>query len=282
MKEIKVKAPAKINLGLHVISKRDDGYHNIETIFYPVDLCDILTFRKDKYFRLTTNTKELNDSSDNIITKTKQLLEEEVKKEIKVHIHLEKNIPIGAGLGGGSSDAATVLTTLNSFLGLHINELTLRKLALRIGSDVPFFLKPKPCYASARGEILEERKLKINFPLLIVNPRVNISTKWAYDNVTPGTPKFNLKDFRQEHLDAPAKLTDILKNDFEEPVLNSYPAINKLKEVLTSSNALFSLMTGSGSTFYSILKDNESALELKERLRKDYFVYLQEANNNSQ
>lgn len=275
MEEIKAKAPAKINLGLYVISKRDDGYHNIETIFYPIELSDILTFKRSDDFIFTTNNEELNKSSVNLIIKAKDLLEEETNQKINIQIRLEKNIPIGGGLGGGSSDAAIALISLNNFFDLRIDKKRLNALALKLGSDVPFFLNPKPCYASFRGEKFEERELKINYPLLIVNPGIYIQTKWAYSNIIPKEHEFNLKNLTQEHLDAPEKLSGILNNDFEEVVFNKYSEIKAIKEKLYELGAMFVLMSGSGSTLWSLFKDIKSAEQAKFKLDIKYFTFLQ-------
>ncbi len=279
MEELKVKSLAKINLGLNVVSKRDDGYHNIETIFYPIGLHDVLTFKKANGFKFATNNEDLNSSSDNLIIKAKELLEIETKKELNVHIRLEKKIPIGAGLGGGSSNAAIALKTLNNIFNLNVND-KLASLALRLGSDVPLFLDLKTSYASSRGEKLEERYLKIKYPLLIVNPGIHISTKWAYSNITTATPAFNLKDLTQEDLDAPEKLASKIKNDFENIVLNEYPEIKKLSDNLREmKGSLFTSMTGSGSTFFSIFNNHKSAEKAKLVFEERYFVYL-ESNEN--
>ncbi|OGU76335.1 MAG: 4-(cytidine 5'-diphospho)-2-C-methyl-D-erythritol kinase [Ignavibacteria bacterium RBG_16_34_14] len=275
MEELKVKAPAKINLGLHVVSKRDDGYHNIETIFYPIKLYDILTFKKTSSFRFSSDSKELSKSSDNLIIKAKDLLEEETKLKLKVHIHLEKNIPIGGGLGGGSSDATITLISLNKFFSLKTSKERLKELAFHLGSDAPFFLNPKTSYASSRGEKLERKKLIINYPLLIINPGIHISTKWAYSIITPKTPTFNLKDLEQKNLNAPHNLSDILRNDFEEIVFKKYPAIKKLKEELNNSSALFVLMSGSGSTMFAVFENKTLAEKVMNKFKSKYFSFLQ-------
>lgn len=277
MEELKVKTPAKINIGLHVISKRDDDYHNIETIFYPINLFDTISFKRSNKFKFTSDNEEISSSTDNLIIKAKELLEEETKSEFTIHIHLKKNIPIGGGLGGGSSNAAFTLSSLIKFFSLRIDDNRLNKLALRLGSDVPFFLNPKPCYAYSRGEKFEYREFKINYPVLIVNPGIHISTKWAYENIIPQTPKFDLKELKQEHLDAPKKLFTLIKNDFEEIVFTEYPVIKKLKDELTYRGALFSLMSGSGSTLFSIFPDIKSAAETVKLLPGKFFTYLEPA-----
>ena len=139
MKELIVKAPAKINIGLNIVSKRNDGYHNIETIFYPLELYDQLTFKESNKFIFTSTNKELEKLNDNLIVKAKNLLEKETKQKINVDIHLDKNIPVGGGLGGGSTDAASTLISLNNLLKLKLSKERLQTLALELGSDVPFF-----------------------------------------------------------------------------------------------------------------------------------------------
>ncbi len=279
MREIKVKAPAKINLGLHVISRRVDGYHNIETIFYPINLFDVLTFKESDEFTFTSTNQEINES-DNLIIKAKNLLEDETKQKIKVHIHLEKNIPVGAGLGGGSSDAALTLKTLNKLFNFNLDREKLSELALILGSDVPFFLNPKPCFASSRGEKLEYLAIKIPYSILIINPGIHISTKWAYSMIIPKKPNTNLNDFRQKDLNAPNKLKLLIKNDFEEIVFKEYPQINGLKEKLYKMGSEFVLMSGSGSTLFAFFKDVLLGEKVRKELREEYFIFYQKTKFN--
>jgi 4-diphosphocytidyl-2-C-methyl-D-erythritol kinase len=275
MKELRIKAPAKINIGLNVVSKRPDGYHNIETIFYPLGLCDFLTITKANNFQFTSNNSALISTTDNLIVEAKEKLEKEIGQKINVHIHLEKNIPIGGGLGGGSSDAATTLTGLNKLLGLNLSYEKLFNLSLDIGSDVPFFLKLKPCFAESRGEKLSPLDFAISYPILIVNRGIHISTQWAYNNITPQKPLFNLKDFTQEHISAPAKLSQFLKNDFEEIVFVKYPEIKELKEKLYERGANFALMSGSGSTVFGIFEELSIAKKAERTLGENYFTYIE-------
>ena len=145
MKFIEIKAPAKINIGLNIISKRSDGYHNLETIFYPLyDLCDIIQIKKSNEFKFACDEKSLSCDDSNLIVRTVELLEEHTKQKFDVDIYLQKNIPMGAGLGGGSSDAAATLISLNEMFSLGLDQQTMLDLALELGSDVPFFLKAKP------------------------------------------------------------------------------------------------------------------------------------------
>ncbi len=275
MEKLKIKTPAKINLGLHVVSKRDDGYHNIETIFYPIELYDILTFRKSGEFSFTSTNQDLNESPVNLIVKAKNLLEDETREKIKVHIHLEKNIPIGGGLGGGSSDAAATLVSLNKLFRLEINNERLKELALKLGSDVPFFLDPKPCFALSRGEKLEFINIKIPYSILIINPGIHLSTKWAYNKIIPMKPVFNLRQLTQQQLNAPDQLKIILKNDFEEIVFKDYPQIKQLKENLYKTDSEFVLMTGSGSTLFAFFKDELLGKKTRKELGEKYFIFYQ-------
>ena len=178
MEKLTLNAPAKINLGLNIVSKRSDGFHNLETFFYPInDLHDTLVFEKSNNFIFNSNNNDLNREPDNLIHKAHALIEDYAKRKLQIKITLIKNIPIGAGLGGGSSDAATTLLGLNEFFELEIGLTKLNELALKLGSDVPYFIKAKAAIGYSRGEILKESKAYITNPILIVNPGIHISTK---------------------------------------------------------------------------------------------------------
>jgi len=278
MEELKIKAPAKINIGLNVISKRPDGYHNIETIFYPLELCDYLTIEQANNFEFTSNNIGLSSAFDNLIIKAKEKLEEKTGKKINVHIHLDKNIPIGGGLGGGSSDAASTLTGLNEFLNLNLSDEKLFEIALSLGSDVPFFLNPKPCFAESRGEKLIYINFSINHPILIVNPDIHISTKWAYEHLAPQEYKPNLKEIMPEHFKNIKLFKDKIKNDFEKVVFPEYKQVGELKDELYKNGALFALMSGSGSTVFGIFKDNHTANKVKKIFDNAYFTFIQNYN----
>jgi len=272
-----VNAPAKINFGLNVVEKRKDGFHNIETIFYPLSLSDTLAFSDSDKYIFETDNSILNSEKDNLITKAKNMLEEYTRKTINVKIHLSKKIPIGAGLGGGSSDAATTLITLNRLFKLGLDSVQLNNLALKLGSDVPFFLNPFPAYGTSRGEILEQIDFKIKETILLINPGIFVSTKWAYEKITPQKPQLSLIDYYRR-----AKLNldhypDIIKNDFEKPVINEFQAIGKLKEEICESGADFVLMSGSGSSLFGLFSDTEKSKNAKAQFEKRFFTYLQKA-----
>ena len=272
MQTIHLKSPAKINVGLNVIRKRDDGFHDIETIFYPINIFDELTFEKADSFHFTSNNKDLESDSNNLIIKAKILLEQFSGKKINVKISLNKNIPIGAGLGGGSSNCASTLLSLNELYNLNIDENKLRKIALQLGSDVPFFINPKPSIASSRGEILNEINFKINFPILIVNPGIHVSTKWAFENLKVKQPEFRLTEMISEKTFSFETMKDKISNDFEKIVFNKYPEIADIKSKMYKLGALFSLMTGTGSTVFGIFKTINDIQKAKNNFNKYYSI----------
>jgi len=278
MERLIIKAPAKINLGLNIISKRTDGFHNLETIFYPInDLFDILTFEKATNSSFSTNIELPFDSTVNLIIKAKEKFEELAGKELKTKIKLDKAIPIGGGLGGGSSDAAKTLIALNELYELKIKPYKIRSIALELGSDVPFFLNPVPSFAESRGELLIPLKFNIDFPILLVNPNIHISTKEAFQNITPLNEHIDylkISSFSKQKL---LKLNSILKNDFERYVFKKYPHIKEIKSELRKLGAFFSLMSGTGSTVYGIFENLSDAKKAEDYFRDKYFTFLQES-----
>lgn len=273
MTKVEIKAPAKINIGLNIVSKRADGYHNIETIFYPISLFDNILFEKADSDSFSCNNTSLGKERNNLIIKAKEVLEEEFRTKFPLKIVLEKNIPIGAGMGGGSSDAASALHSINILYDLNLSKEQLNNYALRLGSDVPFFLDPRPSFASGRGEILNVLDFTIDFPILIVNPGIHISTKWAFDNIKPRDPYLHLNHIFQQKIIF-ANLQDIITNDFEEVVFYKYPEIAQIKKDLLSREALVSMLTGSGSTVFGIFDNETKALAAESYFHQKYFTYL--------
>ncbi len=248
---------AKINLGLHITGKRNDGYHNIETIFYSVNLCDALEFvvhqgheKKDILTITGLETGGLNE--DNLVLKGVRLLRKKFDLPF-LKIHLHKAIPAGAGLGGGSSDAAGILKCINKGLNLSIGEEDLKAYALELGSDCPFFLCNLPSLATGRGEIMESLDTFLSgFHIVLINPRIRISTKEAYENCSYIHHSVNLRQI----ISQPAEeWKDLLINDFEMYVFRKYPLIENIKTSLYESGALYSSMSGSGSTVYGIFSE---------------------------
>ncbi len=244
---------AKINLGLHVTGRRDDGYHNIETVFYPIPLSDVLEAIEDVSssgkINLTVTGNESLSANDNLCVKAYELLNKDFKlPSVKVHLH--KIIPTGAGLGGGSADAVFMLKLLNKLFELKLSNDVLKKYALQIGSDCPFFVEGKPVYATGRGEEMEDIKLSLkDYFICIVKPQVSVSTAEAYKMVKPQKPPVALLSVIQQLLE---KWKDLLTNDFEEPVFKKYPVIESVRKKLYETGAVFALMSGSGSAVYGI------------------------------
>jgi len=245
---------AKINLGLMIKGKRSDGYHDIETVFYPVGLCDALELVKD-----------MSGNVDDILTVTGYAIpgrpeENIVLKALKkvretfsippVRIHLHKNIPAGAGLGGGSSDAAFMLQAVRRIFGLPLGKEDLKIIAGEIGSDSPFFIDCQPAFATGRGEILTPLSSFLSgFRIVLVNPGIQVSTKKAYEECVPLMSEVSLHETIRKPVH---EWKDILFNDFEKSLFIRYPEIRTIKEKLYDAGAIYSSMSGSGSTVYGI------------------------------
>jgi 4-diphosphocytidyl-2-C-methyl-D-erythritol kinase len=277
MDQIKVKSTAKINIGLNIIRKREDGFHDLETIFYPLNLYDEITFTKADSFSFTSNDELLNKEPTNLIIKAKEELERVSGKKLNVKIELKKNIPIGAGLGGGSSNAAVTLKTLISFLepGLFAIKLELlSRIALKLGSDVPYFLNPVPAFAESRGEKIIPINLNIDKPILIVNPGIHISTKWTFGLIKPNKPERSLKSLINSKEISIDDLKQIAVNDFEEVVFPDYPEIRNIKEVMLKSGAIISMMTGTGSTVFGIFENKKAAEAAALKFPHQYFIFI--------
>ena len=242
---------AKINLGLNIESKRSDGYHNISSVFYPIyDCFDILEIVSSNSFLFTSSGISI-PGSNNLCTKAYDLLK--LKFNIPaVHIHLHKKIPIGAGLGGGSSDGAFVLKGLNDLFKLNISNKTLKDLALELGADCPFFIENEPKYITGIGDLMENIKLDLSmYEIRLVDSKIHINTKNAYSNIVPKSQKLKLSELIRK----PIRLwKDLITNDFEQTVFKNYPKLSKVKENLYEKGAIFSSMTGTGSTIYGLFK----------------------------
>lgn len=248
----------KINLGLHIVSRRNDGFHDLETVFYPVGWYDALELihsgNTPEYSASFSGIPIPGSATDNICYKAWALLKKDFPDLPAVEMHLHKNIPAGAGLGGGSADGAFMLHLLNRKFNLQINEEELVRYSLQLGSDCPFFIINKPCYATGRGERLSPIVLDLSaYDIIIVNPGVHINTGWAFSQLTPAVPGISIAAIIQQPVET-WKTT--LANDFEEPVFNTYPAIKKLKALLYEHGAVYASMTGSGSTVFGLFRKN--------------------------
>ncbi len=268
-----LNSPAKINFGLNIISRRPDGYHNIETIFYPIKLQDEIVLKRSDSFTFKCNIETLSTGKDNLIVKALNILEIHTGQKFNVDIILKKNISIGAGLGGGSSNAASILVGINSLFDLKIPAEDLFDMAVKLGSDVPFFLDPKPKFAEGKGEILKELDFKIDYPILIINPGIHVSTEWAYSKIIPKKPVKNLYSIIENGFKNFSELKELVTNDFEQVVFEKFPQIREIKDKLYNLGAEFALMTGSGSTLIGIFPDIIKAKEADKNF-SEYFTFI--------
>ena len=251
---------AKINLGLNILRKRPDGFHDIESIFYPVRLFDALEIvanGKEAGEDILTVTGLFTGSnpSDNLVLKAVKKLRENFSfPQLKIHLH--KKIPVGAGLGGGSSDAASALKTINRCYGLSLSTEELLVISAGLGSDCPFFINGQPAIASGRGEILQPVVPFLEgFYTILVNPGICISTKEAYEHCTPEIPSVGLNELVTYPV---SEWKDLIINGFEKTIFKRYPQIAAIKRILYESGALYSSMSGSGATVYGIFSTRPS------------------------
>lgn len=241
----------KINLGLHVTSKREDGYHNIETIFYPINLRDALEIIPATEMQFEcTGLKVDGSTENNLCLKAYHLLKKDFPEITPLKIHLHKAIPMGAGLGGGSSNGAFMLKMLNDKFNLQLTDDALIKYALQLGSDCPFFIINKPCFASGRGENLQPLNVDLSmYKMVLVNPCIHVSTAEAFSTLAPKEPAQSLQHVIQQPI---STWRQALTNHFEEPIFKVHPAIKEIKEELYSKGAIYASMSGSGSTVYGL------------------------------
>jgi len=277
---VKIRAPAKINLRLRVVGKRADGYHLIDTIMLPVTLYDdieIIAGRKiDKKTalkdRLTVSCDDplVPSGKKNLAYRAASHLLSREKKKIDRHIHIRihKRIPVGAGLGGGSTDAAATLVGLNRLLRLGYTSKRIEEMALTLGADVPFFVKAVPARARGIGERLSAFREVPRLWLIILYPNFSVSTAWAYRNLSSKLTKAIANTSMNSWPGSPANLSKLLINDLETVTMGRYPRIGILKEELARQGAVGTLMSGSGSSVFGIFPSRRSAQCAWRRLRK--------------
>ena len=258
----------KINLGLNIVNKRDDGYHDIETVFFPTQLKDALEVIEKEKFKFSTSGFSIEgEPGKNLCVKAYHLLKKDFPQLPAVQMHLHKAIPMGAGLGGGSADGAFTLKLLNKKFELNLSEKQLISYSLELGSDCPFFILNKPCLATARGEILEPTELDLSeYQFLIVRPPIHISTAGAFSTIKTLKPVKSIKQIIQQPI---STWKAELINDFEKPVFESHPEIKNIKEKLYDAGAIYASMSGSGSAVYGIFK-KEKAISIS--FPDNYFV----------
>jgi len=270
---LQYQSNCKINLGLQVLNKRDDDFHNLESIFVELDLCDIITFKESQSFQLTSNNESIVQIRNNTISQAYNKMRLLSNNNQEYSIDLFKNIPIGSGLGGGSSNAATILTALNNLWDIQLSNNELIQIGSSIGSDVPFFINGRVQYIEGIGDILtpldniEISKLAI----LLVYPNIHIDTKWAYQSLKKS---LEVSETYNKFLDFNNQVNwKLLKNDFENVVFSTYPKIGEVKEQLISRKVLYAGLSGSGSTVYGIFINKEDALN-SSKLFPSYRTYI--------
>ena len=264
---------AKINLGLKIINKRPDGLHNIESFFLQISLHDSLTFSSSNKFSIISKGISCPTNQNNILFKVIDILKKEYDININVKVLINKNIPIGAGLGGGSSNAAAFLKYLLEVNQIKLSNEKLVKLASQIGSDVPFFLNGGFQLIKGTGDDLQQIETTVfnNKKILLIHPKFHISTKWAYSEVkkhlltSNNKPKFSALTEKVNW--------NLFENDFEKFVCTTYPEILKLKKLLKNDGALYSGLSGSGSTVFGLYNDNQSFDNILSLL-KDYHTNI--------
>lgn len=251
--EVPILTGCKINLGLCITERRPDGYHNLQTIFYPVPLRDEITLAEAEADVLTLAGHPLEgDPQQNLVLKAVRLLREQGCPVPPLAIDLKKVIPSGAGLGGGSSDAACMVRTLNSRYQLGLNDLQMEQLVAKLGADCPFFIRQTPVYAEGIGDKFTPISLSLKgWYLMLVKPEVHISTKEAYAGVHPHQPACSLLETASMPVESWAER---MVNDFEESIFPAHPLLADIKRELYSQGAVYAAMSGSGSTLFALFR----------------------------
>jgi len=274
------KSPCKVNLLLNILGKRADGFHELETVMQPVNFCDELTFdRVNKGLHLTCSDPTLPVDSRNLVYRAAAAFLQKTEIRDGIRIHLEKKIPLAAGLGGGSGNAATTLLGLNEIFAKPLSVRALHDIAASLGSDINFFLQDKPALATGRGEIIQSLE---KFPaldskaFLLIHPGFGISTPWAYQNLARFPEALNGRKGRAQELilklqtnDWPA-VADGFYNSLEAPALEKFPILGLFQEFLRENGALAALMSGSGSTTFAITENISTAALLEEEFKSKF------------
>lgn len=264
----------KINLGLNILRKRSDGYHELETIFYPIPFTDVLEIteyrepERSAFIPFTISGLAIRgDASSNLCMKAYKMLKKDFPKLPHIQMHLHKVIPAGAGLGGGSADGAFVLKILNETFGLGLTVQQLLNYASELGSDCPFFIINKPCFAAGKGELLEEIELDLTgYKFIIVHPGIHVDTGRAFLNISPVIPEKSVKEIISFPVE---KWKHELQNGFEKVIFKQHREIVDIKDSLYRAGAVYASMSGSGSTVFGIFA-KEKAVQLS--FPDNYFV----------
>ena len=288
MEKTERRAYAKINLGLDVLRRRENGYHDVKMVMQTVGIYDELTFEKiKKGIVVTTDKEELPTDKGNLIYRTAELLTEKYQIQEGIRISLKKNIPIAAGMAGGSTDAAAVFHGMNTLFNLHMDEKTMREEGVKIGADVPYCIMRGTALAEGIGDKLSPLPAMVKCPVLIAKPQISVSTKFVYQNlklddktVHPDIDRL-IEDIRNKDLKA---VSDHMGNVLESVTIPNYPVISQIKEQMMDSGAVGSMMSGSGPTVFGLFDDSRTAqLEFGKIKRSGLAkqVYLTSIYNNN-
>lgn len=263
---------SKINIGLFVTGQRSDGYRNLETVFYPIgfkDILEIVPAKEESSFHLSGKKIE-GAKENNLVWKAFEMLRSRFPDKVPLlDIYLHKNISMGAGLGGGSSDGAFMLRLLNDFCKLNLDAEALAAYALELGSDCPFFIYNTPQFASGRGEMFQPVKPVLSgFRIDVICPQIHVSTGAAFRMIQPGPAGFDLRTI--DSLDV-KDWKEHVKNDFEEPVFKMYPELKDLKKQLYNQGAVYASLTGSGAAVYGIFPKGSQKPVIKSSLKLERF-----------
>jgi 4-diphosphocytidyl-2-C-methyl-D-erythritol kinase len=274
------KSPCKVNLILNILGKRADGFHELETVMQPVNICDEMSFeRGGSGLHLTCSHPELPTDSKNLVHRAATSFLADAKISDGVRIHLQKNLPLAGGIGGGSANAAVTFSALNELFGKPLSPEKLHELAAALGSDVPFFLYDKPALATGRGEKVQTLQ---DFPalqgkaILLIHPGFGISTPWSYQNLARFPDALNGRRGRAEKLISFLQTGDLkaaageIYNSLEAPAFDKFPVLLLYKEFLREHGALVSLMSGSGSTTFAIAENLAAAESLAEKFKSQF------------
>ena len=278
MQIVSMNAYAKVNIGLRIDGRRNDGYHTLKTLFQTISIHDnlILELQDEQGVDFSTTGLKVPTGEDNICVKAARKVLERENLKSGINIRLEKNISVGSGLGGGSSDAAAVIRGLNKLLKLDLDNSEMEAVALELGADIPFFIQGGCQYSEGIGELLSPGEIEDNFIVLLVIPDISIATSWAYKNLdylslTSDTEDVNLARFPRN---GETNKRRYFRNDFENLVFSEYPEIGEIKRQISESGAVYASLSGSGSGVFGLYDSMDEAENGKEKLGKDYDSYI--------
>ena len=281
MKILTVNSYAKINIGLKIINQRIDSYHNIETVFQEVQFHDIITIKKiNEGYKLSSNNVDFPMESSNTCVQAYLRLKKEFPKLKGVKIHINKNIPMGSGLGGGSSNAASTIIGINNLYDIGLTTPQLKNISQDIGADVPFFIEGGIQHGQGIGDKLTPLKIKLPYTILLVFPNNTVNTRWAYSQIRNKLERpikaVNFADLMEKEM-IPFQL---FENDFEKIVFSTYPEIGLIKSKLLDNNAIFASLSGSGSTVFGFFNDEADAISAELLFSKFYKTIITQPLSN--